>query len=209
MKQFKTNSLITLSGAIAISLASATANATTVATFNIGAINGGWSGGGASGTVSGSGVATLDDTGVLTITSQMTLNGITGHGKNSSTVNFTTNNTDVITGSWNGVDTLSITSGTTTPTSCTDNGGGTNGCSTISLNSPISFGTVPGSAVFNLAANGTTVIAVGYTLGSGNTKYTINNQSYTLSTVPVPATGWLFGSGLIGMAVVARKRRNG
>jgi len=40
----------------------------------------------------------------------------------------------------------------------------------------------------------------------GNVEYAFDNFSITASTVPIPAAVWLFGSGLLGMIGVARKK---
>lgn len=206
MKQAYTKQLKALSAAIIMAMAGTAAHAATIASFNVG-ISGTLSGShSATGNVSGSGTATLNDAGVLTISMQSNYSVTTKIKGNFSTLSFATNSTDAITGTFNGVDTLSGNSGSSTISSCTDNSGTI--CSGITLNSGNTFSSITDPVVFNLAARGTTAITISDQIGSASQKYNVA-QTYTLTTVPVPATGWLFGSGLIGMAVVARKRRNG
>jgi hypothetical protein len=38
--------------------------------------------------------------------------------------------------------------------------------------------------------------------------YNANFDMTTLTVVPIPAAAWLFGSGLLGLVGVARRRRN-
>lgn len=46
-----------------------------------------------------------------------------------------------------------------------------------------------------------------YTTDAAVEFFTTNTGTMTVSSVPVPAAAWLFGSGLIGLAGVARRRK--
>lgn len=202
MKHFNVKRLATLGGALALVLAGSAANAATIASFTV-SISGTTSGG-STGTISGSGTATLDDSGSLTIDSVSTT--VTTSRRGTTLISTTTDLADVFIGSFNGIDTLSGNSGTSTVNGCTDNGARFNGCSQLTLGSPTSFRTVSDPIVFNLSPGGSTSINTTIRQGRGRTATNIS-QVYTLATVPLPAAAFLFGSSLIGLAVVARSRR--
>jgi hypothetical protein len=138
----------------------------------------------------GSGTAVLDDAGTLTMT--LLTNTVSILGTNSTigqTVKFT--------GAWNGT-TFTAASGTGTYTSCVDNAALIT-CDKIALayGFPIPFAAASGSA--------TTASGLFNTTASSNTSN--QHTSYALTAVPVPAAAWLFGSGLLGLAGTARRRR--
>lgn len=198
-----------MGGALSVTLAGALADAATVANFKVGII--GNVNGSSSNTISGSGTAMLDDSGVLTIDTQTTtVNTFTLFASQLTISNFNTDTVNVITGNWDSIDTLSSNSGTATATTCTSNGGLTNGCNGVTLNSPVRFTSVTDPIRFDLSIGGTTPIATSQKQGSGFGAATIN-QTFTLTRlaeVPVPAAAWLFGSGLIGLELIARNRRS-
>ena len=71
------------------------------------------------------------------------------------------------------------------------------------------MGTTDGVGNFTLSARAT-MTANEVTVGgfTGNHVEFALRGSYSTSAVPVPAAAWLFGSGLMGMVGVARRRRN-
>lgn len=209
MTRFQTKNLATLSGALFLALIGSIASAATVAEFNVG-ISGDVNGS-SSNTISGSGTATLNDTGVLTINARTTTVSMLNLFFFSVIQSkFTTDSVNVITGNWDSANTLSSNSGTSTTTSCTNNGGLYNGCNTVTINSPVSFTSVTDPITFDLSIGGTTSIATSEQLRSGFRTSTIN-QTYTLTrlaAVPLPAAAWLFGSALFALVLVPRKRGN-
>lgn len=143
---------------------------------------------------SGTGTATLDDSGFL----DMTITGTT----QTTLTNTTTVSESHILGSYSAGTFTAATSGSTsTITSCANNGGLLNGCSSIVLNTPGSFDSVSGTVT---VSGGSTNLASSQTNSGATTSAT-----YTLTpTVPLPAAAWLFGSGIMGLAGAARRRRN-
>jgi len=178
-------SILTIAGA---------ASAATVGTYNASSttsITGATTG---SGTASGTG--SLDDSGVLTLL----LNGTTVTGF----TNTTNGSTATFNGTYNsGTGDFTATSGSSLITSCVNNGGIIDGCS-----SP-TFAGVGGVTTFltlSGTVNATTGGHIDITASSNGANI---NSTYTVTpTVPVPAAAWLFGSGLLGLAGTARRRRN-
>jgi|SRR3989344_2847638 len=129
-------------------------------------------------------------------------------------LHFTTSAVDVVTDSgttktldfsgwrvsWNGIAEINMGGGTQVVTSKTgnvtlDNGSGlaTITCSTSSC-----------SATSSWTLDYSAVVPVGDPSGFGGTPYTLH-LSYT--AVPVPAAVWLFGSGLLGLVGIARRKK--
>lgn len=103
-----------------------------------------------------------------------------------------------------------------TPGVCTGGSNVCNGQTTWFLNSPskpnasdierfyLTLTFAPDLHTFTGTAVG---VDVGGALPLGNTGNTWYNYSFSGTAVPVPAAAWLFGSGLMGLAGVARRRR--
>lgn len=144
------------------------------------------------------GIADLDSSGVLTIT----LSGlIDASGVGYGTANISTVNQ--FTGS--------IAAGVFTPasaqsktTSCTNNGSGTI-CGLVTLNTLVPLTSFGGT--ISLSGGGTLTGTISSTGSNGVvSKLTSTDVLTPVSSVPVPATAWLFGSGLLGLAGVTRRR---
>lgn len=145
------------------------------------------------------GVANLDSTGVLTIT----LSGLidasgVGYGTaNISTVNQFTGSTAA--GVFTPVSAQSET------TSCTNNGSGTICSLFTQLNTFVPLSSFGGT--ISLSGGGTLTGTLSSTGSNGVvSKLTSTDVLTPVSSVPVPATAWLFGSGLLGLAGVTRRR---
>ena len=145
----------------------------------------------ATGTGAGSGTGTFDDAGTLTISSD-TFTNIPAFAATATVTSSTTYN------------------GTITGTTFTSDG--TTAADTIACTGAAlicgQLGTLPTTGV----AGTSTVFAVDINTGGGWTDVTVNgpvnlNTTSTLSPVPVPAAAWLFGSALLGLAGVSRKRK--
>ena len=140
----------------------------------------------------GSGTATLDDSGLLTMLLTDTINLAGGLSIYTMQANV------VITGSLhNGLFTPEAGSATSTYCGST----GFDMCGAL----PFTLGTV---AAFNAGIGGS-LLQSGGTLTSSLTQYLGNQTTYstyvlTPSFIPVPATAWLFGSGLLGLTGIAR-----
>ena len=79
---------------------------------------------------------------------------------------------------------------------------------TLTTDGSENIGNVNDINVFNFT-NGTDFTLHGFDTNYVNDVDTGENyflQSLTVSTVPIPATAWLFGSGLIGLISVARRK---
>jgi len=97
--------------------------------------------------------------------------------------------------------------GTTTVTNCVNNGGTLiDLCTQIALNTPAATNLVVGSAPQQLPIILIDSSTVNSPVGDifANTTYTFNLPA---PEVPVPAAAWLFGSALVGLAGVGRKRK--
>ncbi|WP_101758710.1 VPLPA-CTERM sorting domain-containing protein [Oceanicoccus sp. KOV_DT_Chl] len=152
--------------------------------------------GGATGSTTGSGSGTLDTgTGVISF---------------SSVSNATTPVTNAFVYGVATVDTIGLSS-STTATDCVENGGLLPTCPNVPLNVSGPIGNL--SEVYGGSATGTgdifTLVAVG-DQGSGitsNNSYTFTIGAEQVSEVPVPAAAWLFGSAIVGLAGIGRKRK--
>lgn len=184
-------------------------HAATVGTYNV-AVSGNtldWSGAVDPGTViggnTGTGTATLDDSGVLTISSSFTF---TAQVSAEFQVVSNLTATSIFQGTYSG-GTFTVTSGTERYDSCSGYcspgllGGAADG--TVTRDYDLSFGETKGSVT--LMSGGT---VVGDVSMAGGTYETL--RTFTLSpsapAVPIPAAAWLFGSGLIGLVGSARRR---
>jgi hypothetical protein len=90
--------------------------------------------------------------------------------------------------------------GTNEITSCGGSGAGF-ACGTIPLSTPS-----PWSGVVSGAYTTQFDFVSGPDLG-GNTLTITETINYTASAIPVPAAAWLFGSALVGLAGIGRKRK--
>jgi hypothetical protein len=178
--------------AVSILAAAGTASAATVATYNASSAT--TISGIASGSGTATGTASLDDSGVLTLL----LNGTT-------VVTGFTNTTNGSTTTFNGsysAGTFTPTGGSMLVTSCVDNGGAVNGCTFAGTGTVTNFITTSGSVNLSSGSINITATATGANVA---TTYTLSDG---VAAVPVPAAAWLFGSGLLGLAGTARRRRN-
>lgn len=148
---------------------------------------------------SGTGSASLDGSGILSITIP-SFHLITLLGTDSFTANSVS-----INGTWDGT-TFAASSASAQYTSCVNGptDGSNNTCSSVILNNPLAF-TASGTAT--LAGGTLTIISTAAADPDSTTTYAIaltNGQA--VPSVPVPAAAWLFGSGLLGLAGTARRR---
>lgn len=191
--------------AVSVLAAAGAANAATIATFNV-AVNGTISGA-LNGTLTGSGTATLDDTGVYN--QHAVIHSVIGPGLSDVNLDSTSIYSGTLTGN-----SLAWTTGTTLINSCTPNG-------SLPLNGVTCSGAQPGVTkpstvnqnpiVFGITSVGDVTTITGTSFDSVNnitqaTTFTLTATSVP-AAVPVPAAAWLFGSGLLGLAGTARRRR--
>jgi len=160
---------------------------------------------------SGTGTATLSDTGVLTITlsgsQTLDISAVVGQPAGSVASQTTTGSVISFNTTGAGPYFLNKTGSTTTVTSCVNGPlDGVGSCASVALNTPAGiFGanTYYSTQSFTLAGGTLNV--------RSNTAGATVTQAYTLTAaapaVPVPAAAWLFGSGLLGLAGTARRRR--
>ena len=205
--------------AVSILAAAGAANAATIGTFNVnmtGRI-------GTIGNTTGTGTATLDDAG--TVTMQMTENGIAP----TLNFNYVITTTEIFNGTYNagtGIFHVNNT-GSITPTGCTDNGSAA-ACGNAGVGTTVAFTSVsetcaalaatatsPAQAActpITTLSGGNGIIQAKFKSGGGTTtninSYTFSSFTPTVATTPVPAAAWLFGSGLLGLAGTARRRRS-
>ena len=100
--------------------------------------------------------------------------------------------------------TINGTSGSVVYTSCDPNGGN-NFCGLTTLNSPL-------DVAFNsntVDATGNGVITSVLSNGNSTSNITFSVSAAPVSSVPVPAAAWLFGSALLGLGGVRRSTRRG
>lgn len=173
-------------------LASMGANA---ATYNFSVSGSSTVAGAASGSGTSTGTAVWDDVaGTVTLSTSGNNNITVGPTTYVLTISATANF------SGNAGSPFSPTSGDNTIDSCSDTVGGFL-CSQSGVGVTSNYNSVSGSLT---AAGGT---LFGETVSGSGTQTATADTTYTLSAVPIPAAAWLFGSGLIGMAGVARRRR--
>ncbi len=155
------------------------------------------------------GVATLTDTGTLTIDYNMYNHNPSAGG------DFILAQEVVFQGTIAG-GTYTATSGTSTTISCL---GVTVACPSASnlhtgVPQPLTATPATGAgggllqSSLNIAAGGTNTSQANTLGGALKTGVTYNFTNTTAPAVPVPAAAWLFGSGLLGLAGTARRRRN-
>ncbi len=146
----------------------------------------------------GIGTATLDTTaGVLDIllTDTVTLSFIV------TSATYTEH--DVVNGTLTGNSFL-WASGTNTSSACTGSGIWGSLCQSLVGSTALTPNQNP--IAFDLSAGGLTTFTTTRLSGSGQPQTTTYTLTNTTPAVPVPAAAWLFGSGLLGLAGVARRR---
>jgi hypothetical protein len=194
--------------AVSVLAAAGAANAASVATFDV-TVSGTISGA-LSGTLNGTGTATLDDGGAYT--QNAVIHSVIGPGLSDVNLDSTTIYSGTLTGN-----SLAWTTGTNLINSCTIVTPGQ------PLNTVTCAGAQPGVTkpstvdqnpiVFGITSVGDVTTITGTSFDSVNnitqaTTFTLTATSVPgAPAVPVPAAAWLFGSGLLGLAGTARRRR--
>ena len=115
--------------------------------------------------------------------------------------------TAILNGTWDG-STLTYTDGSTVYNTCQDFGADL-GCGNYDLGVPIIPDILVDPIVFDLGINGYTTIQT-YSYNTETDAYDLAGAPTgltTVSSVPVPAAVWLFGSGLTGLIGVARRKK--
>jgi hypothetical protein len=107
--------------------------------------------------------------------------------------------------SWNGIPSINMGGGTQTVTSKTGTATLNNGSGLATITCSNSSCSASSNWTLDYAA----VVPVGDPSGFGGTPYTLHlsNPSHTTAVVPVPAAVWLFGSGLLGLVGIARRKK--
>ena len=179
--------------AVSVLAAAGAANAATVATWtNDVAMTGSTSFTSTTGTES----AVLDSAGTLTITAPSETTMFFGNPAVISNITY------VFSGNLVG-STFTVTGGTVQKL------GGCTGAAAATVCGPLVFPTLD-----TLAASGVITVGAGGTINSSFTAFgVVSSLTHTMGAadapaVPVPAAAWLFGSGLLGLAGTARRRRN-
>lgn len=181
--------------AVSVIAATGATHAVTVATYNADVaitLSGIYAGGG-----SATGLATLDDSGSLTVTAQ-------GDTTIPSSGTTTLGTTTIFSGTYLG-GIFTPSSGTLSTTFCSP--ASSIGCTTL--------GSLPTIAVDVGAVSGSITSTAGGKISTsqpifGGQETVASVFTFTPSTpspVPVPAAAWLFGSGLMGLIGAARNRR--
>lgn len=140
---------------------------------------------------SGTGTGVLDSSGAVTLDSNLHLITLFG--------------TDSFTEALYGMPALPTSAATATLLSCTNGpfDGTNNTCSAAPV---LQTGGV--ASATGALGNGTVIhLSFGDSLASTDYSFTISNYQ-TAAAVPVPAAAWLFGSGVLGLAGAARRRRS-
>ena len=187
--------------AVSVLAAAGAANAATVATFSVD-ITGNVNQAPATGTLVGTGTASLDDAGILTINSHNTTTLSLFGGTNVTTIDAQT----VVSGGALTGNSLSWTSAVSTLSNCQPVSGSAAAyiCGQVPPTQAANIDQKP--ILFNLAAVGAqTIITSDAADPTKLNTYTLTATSVP-SAVPVPAAAWLFGSGLLGLAGTARRR---
>jgi hypothetical protein len=100
---------------------------------------------------------------------------------------------------WNGIPAIPMSSGAWS--TGTNFFGGGNGVAKIAC----SASSCSGTSTFTLDYFAT--VAIYDPSGFGGVNYTLHLVGHVVDAVPVPAAAWLFGSGLMGLAAVARRKK--
>jgi hypothetical protein len=209
------NSILTASVLAALSVGAA--NASTVATYNVSGtttITGQTTGSGTN-----IGTAILDDSGVLTV------NYSANHITTAASGGFTSTSKSIFTGSYSG-GVLTVTGATVQNLTCVpDSAANPAACSanlllgTVQTQSNYVAGTDSGGIPMNITSAGITydnlfdsnlasdAFFIRSAAVSGAAITTVRATFTKVNAVPVPAAAWLFGSGLLGLAGTARRRR--
>lgn len=198
----KFTSLVRIAGAAAALFISLSTHAAIVAEFN-------FTGGVVGDPENVSGSATLDDTGVLSLAG---FNNVFVDAGASGILSAQIGFSQVFTGTLTGSNFSAVTITSLALSSCVDTGstGDFAGVACDNLNPFDTFDVLTQPILFDLTAGGTTVIdwLGGSALIPGSLPLDSNNgvQRFTLTTVPLPTGAWLFGSALIGLAGIKRKK---
>ena len=105
--------------------------------------------------------------------------------------------------SWNGIPSINMGGGMQVVTSKTGSSTFNNGSGLAT----ITCSTSSCSASSNWTLDYSAVVPVGDPSGFGGTPYTLHLSNPSHTVVPVPAAAWLFGSGLVGLVGVARRKK--
>jgi hypothetical protein len=174
---------------VGLAFATSTANASIIGQFNVIETDNPSHGSGE--TFSGTGAAILDDSGVLTANM---------HVVNSSGSFFVDTTQELqFLGNWDG-ETFNVLGGSVDIFTCTTNA---NVCSENLPTGP-RYDNFSGQ----LNQSGGIIINFGLIPGSPDLKTLFATYTFTPTTVPTPAAAWLFGSGLVGLIGITRKKKN-
>ena len=193
--------------AVSVLAAAGAANAAVIGTFDVV-----MSGGSSVASSTGTGTAVLDDLGTMTLT--MNEEGTTPDAVDPETnepipnsgLDFLTTATEIFNGGYAGGTFTSNNTGSIAVHDCHDVAGHPPACGYVTFSPPAPA--TPFDSAFGSVTAAGGVLTQAFTSNGVQT-----TNAYTLSNfvaapaVPVPAAAWLFGSGLLGLAGTARRRR--